>query len=492
MKRILALFLALITLLSMASCMPAMVEDSETEETETSGAANPPASTVVDDGKALPAVPQGYCAGFGREKITPSTDPALRMNSTDKGTTIHSDLYFTVVAISDGDEVAFLVHMDLKRCTVGVYDSVTKIIESETGTTADHVFLTATHTHSAPETNYAGSDAYITQWMQKTFYPAVRKAVRAAFLDLSPVDMYIGKADTTHYAHVRRYICEDGSMSGIHMAFTTGSPIKGHETLADPELQVIQFKQKDSSKKDIVMVNWQAHVAHANSADHSIVTADFVHYIRRDTEKLVGVNMAYYNGACGNINLSSKMPGLQKYTWTTVGTALALKVKEACASSEKVEMGEIKVATGIAETKYRKVDPQRVAEAKLCNTGTDAEKTSNRAKYKFQSKYEVSTIISLDKITAETYKIPLYAITFGDVAFAGASYEMFDTNGQEVKAGSPHKMTFICTCTNGSNGYIPSAFSFKQGGYEVYTCKYEAGTGELCATELLRLINTAA
>jgi len=53
-------------------------------------------------------------------------------------------------------------------------------------------------------------------------------------------------------------------------------------------------------------------------------------------------------------------------------------------------------------------------------------------------------------------------------------------------------MTFICSCTNGSMGYLPSAYSYPRGGYEVDVTSYVQGTAELCVAELLRLINTAA
>ena len=100
-------------------------------------------------------------------------------------------------------------------------------------------------------------------------------------------------------------------------------------------------------------------------------------------------------------------------------------------------------------------------------------------------------MVNRAKATTETEDIPLFAITCGDLAFAGASYEMFDTNGMEVKDGSPYKMTFMCAYTNGSNGYLPSDVAFPNGGYEVHVARYVQGTAEACVSELLNLINTA-
>jgi hypothetical protein len=170
-------------------------------------------------------IPQGYAAGYSRVKITPTRLPIPLASDAD-ATKVRDDLYLSCVAISDGDEVAFLIHMDLKRCSLKLYQAACRVIEQETGVPADHVFINSTHTHNSPDPNL--TDSWTTLWMSETLYPAFRKVTRAAYEDLSEAEMYIGRADTTHYAHVRRYICEDGTLDGIHMAFTTGSPIKQH------------------------------------------------------------------------------------------------------------------------------------------------------------------------------------------------------------------------------------------------------------------------
>jgi len=485
MKRLLFFILAFCMLLSAYSCTPALVLETETETGDENG------GNLIDTiTKEELVIPQGYSAGYARADVTPTRFPQP-MSSTTTAVRVRDKIYLSCVAISDGDEVALLIHMDLKGCPENLYSSVTRIIEQETGVPADHVFLNATHTHNVPLNSSDNGNVIV--WMRETLYPAFRKVAKKACQDLAPAEMYIGRADTTHYAHVRRYICEDGTVNGINLSYTTGSPIKQHESLADPELQVIQFR-RTVPKKDIVMVNWQAHAAHAHGSNADYITSDFVHYLRQDTELLTGSHFAYYNGASGNINLASKMPGLQKYTWTTVGQALALKVKEAVDSAEKVSMGEIKVAAGGYEGTYRTYSAQRIEEARISNRGTAAENEANRAKYKFQSRYEVSNIVGLADLGGKKHTIPLSAITFGDVAFAAASYEMFDTSGQQVKAAaaSKYKMTFICAYTNGSNGYMPTEFSYSQGGYETDVCKFVSGTAEKCVEELIRLLNAAA
>ena len=340
----------------------------------------------------------------------------------------------------------------------------------------------------------AGASPYVVRWMQAILYPAFRKAAKDAYRDLSEAKFYGGTADTTGYAFVRRYICADGSFDGINYAYPTGSPAVRHETEADPELQVLKITRE--GKKDVVMVNWQAHVAHAAGTYKASVSSDFVHYLRAGVEGQMGVQFAYYNGASGNLNLSTRFPELRKYsgsTWIDVGKALVSKVKEACSNVTELKTGEIKVATGEVEGVFREVDAARLAQAREYNyASSDAERAAVLAKYKFHSRYEASKIVELGSKTTDSEKISLYAITFGEIAFAGAPYEMFDTSGMEIKNASPYKMTFICAYTNGAQGYMPSFDAFSRGGYEVHVANYVQGTAEKCVTELLRLLQAVA
>jgi hypothetical protein len=80
------------------------------------------------------------------------------------------------------------------------------------------------------------------------------------------------------------------------------------------------------------------------------------------------------------------------------------------------------------------------------------------------------------------------AVSFGDVGFACAPYEMFDTNGTFIKENSPFPVTFVAECANGGNGYFPSALAWENGGYEVDTCRYVKGTAEELADGFVSML----
>ena len=80
------------------------------------------------------------------------------------------------------------------------------------------------------------------------------------------------------------------------------------------------------------------------------------------------------------------------------------------------------------------------------------------------------------------------ALAIGEIGFVAAPYEMFDTNGMQIKEKSPYTMTFVCAYSCGRYGYIPSSIAWEVGGYEVDTCKYVKGTGEILVDEFTGLL----
>lgn len=441
------------------------------------------------------AIPSGFSAGYSRVNISPRLFPIL-MNSTSLATYNAHPIYASVVAIADGENVAMMIHLDLKRVSADLRSKSIQVISAETGIPEQFISLTATHTHNGPEVNYIATKTETAKWFNNVYLPRIRQAVREAYRDLSPATMYGGTADTTGYNFARRYFCADGTFTGIHMATVTGKATS-YETQADSTLQTLHFKRAAADKKDIVMVNWQAHVAHAASTYADGITSDFVHYLRAGVEEKYSVHFAYYNGACGNLNLTEKISGTRSpdvtaakgdSIWEQVGNALVNKVGEAMRGEARLQTGTIKASMESYTATVRTDDPERVAQAKEYSSAAAADKEAILEKYAFNSRYEASNIVSRSKSAGKEELLPLQTIVCGEFAFAGASFEMFDVNGMEIKAESPYRMTFVCGCTNGSNGYIPSYECFSNGGYETHCSRYLQGTGEGCRDLLLDML----
>ena len=102
-----------------------------------------------------------------------------------------------------------------------------------------------------------------------------------------------------------------------------------------------------------------------------------------------------------------------------------------------------------------------------------------------------------------TRDLTISAITLGDVAFTCHPYEMYDTNGKELRDGTvgnpnympheqmenPYPMTFVCTLGNGHLGYIPSRLGYTNGGYSVDIAYLAPGAGERMVGDYLAILN---
>lgn len=479
MKKILLILLTLPLVLSLVSCAssldagtaPTAAETSEKTETEEQG-------TEEKEIK----IPEGFSTGFARQDVSPY-GYSVRMNSTSTASKVKDPIFATCVAVSDGEQIALFFSLDIRNTTKG--KQMQSIVSKATGIPEENMFFTATHNHSGPDPTATTSD--VTRWYAD-FYKALVKIAKDAIADLTPSEIFIGKTLSPAGTNfVRRYQRADGSWDGIHNANTSTEPVTAYESEADKELRTLRFDRGD--KKDIVMVNWQAHAAHALSSNNSVITADFITNLRKGVETEMDVNFAYYQGACGDINFSSHMKDKKYDGWEEIGTVLVDTVKEALQAEEQAESGKLQITKSVLDGVVRKETAERVKQAKtINNTSGDEAKAALLSQYAFASRYAVSAVIKRAGM-GETSPLPLYCISFGDVAFASAPFEMFNTNGIQLRAASPYKMTFNCSYTNGACGYMPSSEAFDHGGYEVDTCYFEKGTGERVVNESVRILN---
>ena len=481
MKRFLLLFLALTLIFSTVACtgeQGASSAQNTTAATTTSPAATttPTTPSTQED----PETPdQEFYAGYARADITPDFSVPL---DNDMSTGVGDKIYVTVIAISDGENKALLISGDFKYSDGSVL-SRTRIAAEKHGVPQENVLLSATHDHSSVD--YLGNSYPLLRW-KNLYYDAIDEAIEAALADLKPATAEIGEGRTPNFAFVRRYYMEDGSFKSIHHA-NPSNAYKEHETEADDQLQVIRFNREGG--KDIVLVNWQAHVAHAIIEFYGLISADLVGVMRDKVETEHDVHFAYFAGASGNINLASPVGRRIYNSYIRVGWALADVLGTVLEDMKPVSLGDIRVESTVytATVDHSRDDLYDKAMLVSNYNGTLAEKTEYAKSIGFHSRYEASAIITKHNL-GETMDMPISAISFGDISFSAVPYEMFDTNGMDVKNASKFKSTFICTSANGRFGYIASDLGFQNGGYEVYSCKFVRGTGEALANEYIKLL----
>ena len=484
MKRIICLLLALLMLASIVSC----------NQTPSAGAEDSNVSTDTVGNTDAEKYDGVFKVGYSAIDIsyTEAEMPFTRADGT-KITSIHDPIYATCVAVNDGENTLLIFSLDTQNIRYEDSEAYKLRIQSLLKIPKDNIVFSTTHNHSAPHP----SAPYNTPAGAKHNTLITNKIVEAAkeaVADLTDAQMLYGTAKTTGMAWVRRWVHEDGtySNSGTVKGLKSTTPIVGPASEADDTLQMVRFVRE--GKADVLMINWQAHLASAFSAKPAILTSDLMYYIRDEVEgKEDEVLVAYFAGASGNINLTAPNAELRKYrNYETVGAALGKLIYSSMGVEKltKIEAGAINVSHKTYKADKWLDSEQRIAEAKEVLAEKDAKKQEAlQVKYNFNTMYAPEKIVSRNG-GSKTIDCFLSAVSFGDFAFVAAPYEMFDNNGVQIKEASPYKATFILTNTDGALAYLPSIEAYTiYGGYEVDNTDFAPGEGEKLVAVYIDMLN---
>lgn len=414
--------------------------------------------------KAETKNPGVFSVGFGRASIQPTASIQLGGygNTNERMSQSALDyLYATCVAVKDANgEIVLLYTMDLIRSITSWMPDLRAAITEATGVPGEKIMIAATHTHSGPDVGGAVTQSHI--YYTQVLKPGLVEAGKAAMKDLAPATVKAGTTNVVGMNFVRHYKQENGMYYGDNYGSKAASPTVGFATEADQEMQLIQFV-REGDKKDVLLVNWQAHpkvASNGNSpfgrANRPQISADYVGWCRMHVEKNADVLFAYYLGASGNLNPRDA------YTY---------KNDEA---PENVDQYGEKLGGYVLDAMQTLTD---------VSTPTIASK-----QVQFQG----------EAITGEVREMEINAILMGQFSFVTVPYEMFDTNAMEVKDGSPTDITFVLTCANGRFGYMPAEYVWEyktadgSRPYEETQCQFAPGTGEKVAQELVGMLNALA
>ncbi len=486
MKRIVCFLLAVMMLITLVACgdTPGANVDESTNNEET---------TAPVIAEKIPAEPYDgvFKAGFARADITPSV-PIAKKDAGGSYKKVQDKLYATCVAVNDGKNTALLITVDVTSIGTTQCENFKKYITNATKVPAENIIISATHTHTAPTPGIPMSTTSNVRWLTD-MNNAMANIAKEAIADLSDAEIHNGTTEVKGMAFVRRGYLADGTPTGIWRQTDVHSMTK-YESEADNSVQVIRFVRSD--KKDILMANVQTHFTEAGNYITDTISADLACVMRNVVEiEDEDALFAVYVGASGNINTVAYVEGSKVYgNYNKMGKAVA----EAIIATEltKVEAGTIQATDKDVKTNVRKEDAATVEKAQkaaaeiaaLNAYDGDAAVYAIAAKYGFESAKEVNNIVSRNTNYGSTRTHEIVGISFGDLAFVGVPYEMFDTNGMELKNGSPFNMTFVLTNAGGAGAYVPSALAVPNGGYEVYTAVDEFGTAEKVVGEFLTIL----
>ena len=436
------------------------------------------------------AKPEGLQVGYAKVNITPSYEVGLGGYSDAETRTAQGfiDYIYTIcVAVTSDEQTILLFTIDNCAAAVGLQNKIRGTVAPGTGIPEDQIFIGATHGHNCPSTgSYDNANKYVNDVQNWCL-----EAAQAALADRSPAKLLRAKAEHEGMNFVRHYTLIDGTFTDSSGASAAGAAnLVGHPMPTDPQMVMLKF-DREEDKKDILMVNWQAHPDSASEIGYNLISPSWIGPMRNKLEKQTGMHVAYFTGASGNQVKESKIPAENNgYSWSEYGEVLADCAFTMIDKLEPVEGTGIKFTqTTMAVDVDHSWDHLLNEANEVYDLWKSAGKSAGDAlakTYNMSSSYHARAIRSRASM-GKTIDMELRAFCIGDVGFTTGTYEMFSNSGLYVKENSPFETTFIIT---GNSSYVPADIAYTYRGYEADTGYYARGVAEQLAEKYVEMLKS--
>jgi hypothetical protein len=396
--------------------------------------------------------------GTARIDVTPTTPVTLSGYESRKDLSqgVHDPLSARAIAFERDGQRLVLVSTDI-IAYYNTADRMRRAILDACHLQPAELFLSAIHTHSAPtvtfdpQKGHSNNVAYSEQ-LQLKLVEVVREAVSR----LAASQISYGSGASPVGANRRQVTQDQAGKAKIILGRNPSRAI-------DREVQVLKISRAESHELAGTLFSFESHSTSLGPRNY-IVSGDLHGLAEQFLENYLGAKVvaAGFAGTSGNIDPWYRvLPGFKTTNgWVPETVLMATLLGEEVA--HVLEENQTVAPDGPIKTILKTLELS--AQPKTNGTGI---LDSNLPKVPFN--------ISVGRV--------------GEIAFVGFGGEVFNEIGQQVKAHSPFRYTFVMTHCNGAAGYLPTETSYPEGGYEVQSSPFAAGSAELveqATEELLR------
>jgi len=421
--------------------------------------------------------------GAARRDITPYPDEfgEIEMRgsfSRRPATKVNDPLYARATYFEGGDDRAALVTLDLIAAPRALVSDVRERLAASMGLEPRQVFICATHTHSAPRPDHED--------YRELFVNGICEAIEEAAEDTAPARVTTARRPVYGLSYNRRVWQADGT---VGMYFGYESPdIVLLDGPIDPMLGVFSFEREDRPR--IVLANYSLHACTAGggmlSADYPAAFEDCLREVMR--EKL---HLQFTNAPCGNVNhcdLSRARElnpnGILRHR---TGAALAEAAWKGLEQAREIDGGPVRAVSHTLTAATRGYTEEELAAARQVDVydsstwGGDFLEATKKLRILRCAQW------------GESYDIEIGALRFGEAGLAFMPGEDYVEFAIDIKKRSPlYPHTFVVELAGDDISYVPTREAFERGGYTVYACRFEPGTGERMADSAVTALQEAA
>lgn len=416
--------------------------------------------------------------GFGRVDVTPPLGTqitgAWQLREADG---VMDPLELNAVVLESGEERIVILAADFLSMPESTATPIRNLIAKETGIPAQNILMQCLHQHTATTPgNLSFACAEYNSVLRRKYVDVVRLAVG----DLAEAKMSGAEKETSEeVSFIRRYRMKDGSV--MTNPGTMNPEIDHPLGKSDNTVRLVRFTREDA--KDIALVAFQTHPDTIGGTEFS---ADWPGFARRKVEKeMPDVHCILMNGCQGDTNhhkpgrpqISKKLQA-ERYEFTRrMGEIIAQAALDVWNETKPLKEGAVSSAFQITSIPTNLDGIDRIEECKALYEKI-LEKDEAVMKLPMSEKGAIRRIAKMENYVL-FQKVPVSMVAFGQLAILGYGGEPFTEYADVLRTVHPELFILTACNCNGSQGYLPSAAAFDEGGYEACTTNFTPETPAL-------------
>ena len=446
--------------------------------------------------------PQGFLiAGYYHERRATGTLDPLKAKA---------------IVFRSGKEQAALVVCDLTGIAVDLSTAVRRRASTKTGIPANHIIISATHSHTAPDytrdlydhlgakTGPADHPRYAAKLMD-----GIVEAITKAHAAAKPALLEAGSArQEPPVSFNRRFVMRDGSVK-TWMRLDNPDVVRPAGPI-DPEMGMLLVRSVGDKKPVGLLSNFALHLDTVGGTQWS---ADYPYFIGKEVQKAMGSEVVSIFGAgcCGDINHVDPVRKDRNKT-DFIGGALGKTITSNLDKLRPMKEPTLRVRHTSVKLPLQKVNTEQLAKAR--SLLLEAREGKKIEFFDLVNAYKAVVLDQLRNKTPQTnpadlvnwglthtwagvgehLPVEVQAIGLGDeVGIVCLPGEIFVDLGLAIKQASPFKTTLVIELSNAvETMYVPTRAAYAGGSYEVTNSAVDPGSGEMLVEAALRLLREMA
>lgn len=398
--------------------------------------------------------------GVAREIITPEIGCQLYGYAPDVfSTTVEDDLTATAFYFKQGETEILMVSIEVCLINTELTNEILEKISQKTGVKKSNILISATHTHSGPNTGGAyGWGDIDRKYCEGIFVPQIVSACVKAKGDVKEATMHSTRGQSLVGIN-RRQLSQKGN--SVFLGQNPWGPY-------NPYMTVISFK--DNNGKCVAnMIHYGCHGTAAGR--NTEISRDWSGLMIDALEEATGGITAFFNGPEGDVGprlSNGKTTGDISYV-RELGKVAADDVLRIYNSGLKQQEAVISADTFETPIPYKERKSEADARAMI-------------EKLKDHTVNSMGYVRRQSELTVEAYekglpnetefKFPQTLVRLGEFVFTSFPFELFSEIGMRIDTFFPDKSVLSLSNANGSEGYFATEDAICRGGYEITMFTY--------------------